>query len=345
MNFKDLLQTKGIAPEKVLVFRHRPRERELRKVLPWLATTKPDVFNAYQQTQPEKIEREIQRAEYVAAFIGQEPGRALFVGLYAVKGWKRITRRGYWQIPANVELKKFGVQGLTKESPRSSQLWFDLALTDFCADWKGKLRVRWPPLDRNWHRWAHKPKNEMPVLAVLDENALVGLDLHLRRGSGINSIDREIVRAAEQIRSRSHGQGISISPAARQAIEAYAMARATAYYAKNRYTVRDVSKTQSYDLHCERNGKVLYVEVKGTQTAGDEIILTPGEVRLARDKCPNTELFVWHSVTVVEGNGAPAVKGGHHRLVSPWNPEDAMLEPLGYSCCVPRGDRKGRRSF
>lgn len=172
MNLTDLLRCNNIDPKQVLVLRHRPLEPELKKVLPWLAAEKPEVFNAYQQTQTIQVEGEMKRAGYVAAFIGHEPGKALFVGLYVVKGSKPITRKQYWQIPANVELKAFGVKGLTKESPRSSILWFDLELTDFYAPWKGKLIIRWPPLDKNWHRWAHKPKNEMPILAILDESAL-----------------------------------------------------------------------------------------------------------------------------------------------------------------------------
>lgn len=172
MNLADLLCHKGIAPQEVLVLRHRPSEPELRKVLPWLAAEKPDVFNAYQQTQTLQVEQEMARAGYVAAFIGHEPGKALFAGLYEVRGSKPIAPRDYWKISANVELKAFGVKGFTGESPRPSILWFDLALTNFYVEWKGKLIVRWPPLDKNWHRWAHKPNNQMPVLAVLDESAL-----------------------------------------------------------------------------------------------------------------------------------------------------------------------------
>ena len=80
MNFTDLLRGKGIEPQRVLVLRHRPLEPELRKVLPWLAAEKPEVFNAYQQTQTTQVEQEMARAGYVAAFIGHEPGKALFVG-------------------------------------------------------------------------------------------------------------------------------------------------------------------------------------------------------------------------------------------------------------------------
>jgi hypothetical protein len=172
MNLKDLLLSKNIDPQHVLVLRHRPLEPELNKVLPWLAAERPDVFNAYQQTQTKRVEQAMKNARDVAAFIGHEPGKALFVGLYSVKESKPITPKEYGQIPANDVLKSFGHEGFTEESSRSSILWFDLVLTDFYAHWKGKLIVRWPPLDKNWYRWAYRPNNEMPVLAILEESAL-----------------------------------------------------------------------------------------------------------------------------------------------------------------------------
>jgi hypothetical protein len=171
MNLSILLQGKGIDPQHVLVLRHRPWEPQLNKVLPWLAAERIDLFNAYQQTQREKVERAMTRAGHVASFIGREPGKALFVGLYSVRGSKAISRKQFWEIPANVELKALGMNGFTEESRRSSILWFDLVLTDFYPYWKGKLIVRWPGKERSWWRWAHKPKNEMPVLAILDESA------------------------------------------------------------------------------------------------------------------------------------------------------------------------------
>jgi hypothetical protein len=58
----DLLHGKNIDPQKVLVFRHRPHEPELNKILPWLAADKPEVFNTYQQIQNEKVEKAMTRA-------------------------------------------------------------------------------------------------------------------------------------------------------------------------------------------------------------------------------------------------------------------------------------------
>jgi hypothetical protein len=64
MNFNDLLTGKDINPLDVIVMRHRPSEPELRKVLPWLAAERPDLFNAYQQTQrSETVEKAVLTAK------------------------------------------------------------------------------------------------------------------------------------------------------------------------------------------------------------------------------------------------------------------------------------------
>lgn len=131
MTLNDLLLGKGIDPQHVLVLRHRPHEPGLNKVLPWLAAERPDVFNAYQQTQGEKLEKTMTSARYVASFIGHEPGKVLFVGLYSVGASKPVTPEEFCRVPAYVEMKAFGLKGLTGGDGRPSVLWFDLALTDF----------------------------------------------------------------------------------------------------------------------------------------------------------------------------------------------------------------------
>ena len=162
---------KGIDPQGVLVLRRiDPWEAQLNKVLPWLAAERPDLFNAYQQTQGERVERAMSHARHVAAFIRREAGQALFVGLYSVGRSRPITRKQFWEKPAFIELKALGMKGFSEESRRSSILWFDLELTDFYASWKGKLIVGWPPPERSWWRRSHR--NEIPVPAVLEESAL-----------------------------------------------------------------------------------------------------------------------------------------------------------------------------
>jgi hypothetical protein len=173
MELNDLLGILDIDPEEVLVFRHRPHEPPLNKVLPWLAAEKPEVFNAYQQTQGKKLETVMQRMVgrgYVASFIGNEAGKALFIGLYSIDRARPMTREEFWAVPAYIEMKALGMEGLSEESGRTSVVWFDLRLRDFYSDWKGKLIVNWPPPERSWWRRAHR--NRIPVFAILEESAL-----------------------------------------------------------------------------------------------------------------------------------------------------------------------------
>ena len=91
MQLNDLFRSEGFDPKGVIVFRHRPKEPKLRRVLPWLVDENHEVFNAYQQTQGPAIEKAMQRAKFVASFIGHEAGKALFVGLYQVNGYKPLS--------------------------------------------------------------------------------------------------------------------------------------------------------------------------------------------------------------------------------------------------------------
>jgi hypothetical protein len=174
MNLNDLLSKNDINPEHVLILRHRPQEPQLRKVLPWLAAEKPEIFNAYQQSQGVKLENSMQKLVgngYVAAFIGHEPGRAVFVGLYSITSSEPLSFEEFWQIPANLELKKFGMGGYTKDNFRDPVLWFNLLPNEFYSDWKGKLVVNWPSPEVVWWRRAHL--NILPVKAILEESLLV----------------------------------------------------------------------------------------------------------------------------------------------------------------------------
>lgn len=176
MTLNDLLERKDIDPRKVLVLRHRPNEPELGRRLPWLAAEKPNLFNAYQQTQGRRVERAMQAMTgngFVASFIGREAGKALFVGLYSIQKSTPLSRDQFWKVPAYVELKPLGMRGFADEDPEGSVLWFDLKLTDFYAHWKGKLIVRWPPPERSWWRRAHR--NVIPIIAILEESALDGV--------------------------------------------------------------------------------------------------------------------------------------------------------------------------
>ena len=205
MTLNDLLQKSGIDPTTVLVMRHRPFEPELHKVLPWLAVERPDVFNAYQQVQNERAEKAMGTAAYVASFVGREGGKATFVGLYRIGSTMALTRKQFWAVPANIELRKFGMRGFRDEDPRQTVLWFDLTLTDFYAHWKGKLVVGWPPPERSWWRRAHR--NEMPVLAV-SERSVFDAEMPPWEEMSVSWDELAVLRRRGRPDSRSGGRSL-----------------------------------------------------------------------------------------------------------------------------------------
>lgn len=167
-DFKDLLAKHQIDPRTVLVLRHTPkRAPRLREWLPWLAAVRPAVYNAYQQTQSKRVEKRMKNAKYVASFIGHDPAKALFVGLYKRHGQKLQAPEKLRSVPAVKELERsYGGHIKTRK-----QLWFDLRLReDFLGQWKGKLEIEWPGKEINWHRFADRAV--FKVLAIHEESLL-----------------------------------------------------------------------------------------------------------------------------------------------------------------------------
>jgi hypothetical protein len=122
------------------------------------------------------------------------------------------------------------------------------------------------------------------------------------------------------------------------AVEALAMNMATEFYSTT-WDVEDVHGTKSYDLICRRGDEIKHVEVKGTTTDGAEVILTPNEVRHAREHLC-TALFVVSDITVERAeDGTVIATGGKQHLHDPWRlgrEADAAGLPLSGTCHVIR---------
>lgn len=96
LSFNDALEKIEVDPHMVIAMRHRPTEAALRKILPWLLQERPDLYNAYQQTQGAIVETAMKKLignGYIASFIGQNPGTAHFAGLYRIGETKPLTRK------------------------------------------------------------------------------------------------------------------------------------------------------------------------------------------------------------------------------------------------------------
>lgn len=139
--------------------------------------------------------------------------------------------------------------------------------------------------------------------------------------------------ALEQERERGQGY-VSCGPV-RVAVAMHAMDAAMQYFQRQGYHVEDVSKPESYDLRCTRDGEVLHVEVKGTQTEGEQVFLTANEVDFARRHGESMALFILRSVEVSDG---PKADGGELRIYFPWNIDDGELRPIQFRYQTPPRD-------
>jgi hypothetical protein len=90
---------------------------------------------------------------------------------------------------------------------------------------------------------------------------------------------------------------------------------------------QDVSATRSYDLLCRQRAEELHVEVKGTTTDGDAIVLTNNEVTHARSPDNVCVLFILHSIRLARQKAL----GGKRIVLNPWQLEQARLTPVSYT--------------
>jgi len=175
------------------------------------------------------------------------------------------------------------------------------------------------------------------ILAKARRKASVGGSQMVTRRASPQKQEAELdamVNAAEREFEMSRGQGFQVSPEVRDAIEDYAMRSAREHYSAKGFDCEDVSSRASYDLRCKRGQKVLYVEVKGTSTDGQSVLLTPNEATFARANRLQMSLFILHSVAIADGTAGPKISGGKKRIIEPWKVDNGTLTAIGFKYSV-----------
>lgn len=147
--------------------------------------------------------------------------------------------------------------------------------------------------------------------------------------SPVEQAEDAVEQAAGRTARRVRGQGFQLDQAAKVAVEVHAMNAAADFYSQL-WTVEDVHGTESYDLVCRNRDEEIRVEVKGTTTNGTDVILTPSEVRHAREYS-RTVLFILSNIELdrAEDGMVVATRGVRH-VVDPWNIDEGELTPIGY---------------
>jgi len=146
---------------------------------------------------------------------------------------------------------------------------------------------------------------------------------------------QDLKPATDSVTRAMQSQGYERSPAVRKAIEQHAMGIAIKFFKDDGYEVKDVHKKRPYDLEISKNGESTRVEVKGTRTTGEVVLLTAGEVKSASNPKHRSRLFVVHSVRVLRQEKI-LVEGGIVAHVNPWQPKRKDLRPIAYAYQVPK---------
>lgn len=138
--------------------------------------------------------------------------------------------------------------------------------------------------------------------------------------------------------SANGSQGFGTSAAANTVVERHAMDRATAFFEARGYKVNDDSATRPYDLAISRGVEALTVEVKGTTSTGERVILTRNEVDHVRCHPGICGLFIVRNIQLLQADGLLSAHGGDDHFVLPWTIEDKDLRPISYfyRCGRPR---------
>jgi hypothetical protein len=145
-------------------------------------------------------------------------------------------------------------------------------------------------------------------------------------------------------RGDSSTQGRTMDPDLRRKIELRAEDHAVEYFTEQGWTVRRVGHLKlGYDLECTNAaGGRLHVEVKGTRTLGDRILLTANEVLHVRQagQCGAEHALYVLSQIQVESESPIRCTGGESNPIQPWTINDQDLLATQYSLAIPQRIRQ-----
>lgn len=146
--FNALLDHAGVSPSDVTLLFHTTTLPILRRMLPWLAAERPDLFDAYQSVHSLTAERTLANRPLVAAFVPIDRDDMAFVALYRILAMQDRPTSEIYSDARFAELERD--YGATDTSPAQNmvraarQLVFEMVATDDLADLRGRVVVRRP---------------------------------------------------------------------------------------------------------------------------------------------------------------------------------------------------------
>ncbi|WP_454163698.1 protein NO VEIN domain-containing protein [Gordonia iterans] len=145
----------------------------------------------------------------------------------------------------------------------------------------------------------------------------------------VDALEEKWARHIGEVRSRpDDGQRYAVNAAKRKAIEDAAQDWLMQHYRDEGWTVRDTRYGRPYDAVATRNGQTHYLEAKGTQSSGEAVFVTRGEVEHARNHHGNCVVGIWSGMRFTADGTIDPDAG--ETVVMPFEPDTGMLSALQY---------------
>ncbi len=125
------------------------------------------------------------------------------------------------------------------------------------------------------------------------------------------------------------GQGRETDVKRRRQVEDAAQDRLMETYRSQGWTVHDTRYGNPFDAIAEKDGIELYLEAKGTQSSGDSVIVTRGEVEFARANPGRCFMGIWSGIKFSSA-GALDQDSGTFEIIK-FEPKYEDLQSISYT--------------
>lgn len=159
----------------------------------------------------------------------------------------------------------------------------------------------------------------------------------------LEAINEAVEEAAGNSRYNKKRSRNRLTSLENRTIELHAVKLAISYFKDQGWSkVEDVGDKKSFDIFCESDNSFLYVEVKGTTSSGESVVITRNELQLHQNEYPKNALFVVSKIKLIKGEH-PSASGGEIQVWQPWKILDKDLNPIGFDYTLPIKDTGARQ--
>lgn len=198
-----------------------------------------------------------------------------------------------------------------------------------CGKWIETMREAYELDDGEASRPPERPTG---ALEAGFESAAHQTDLVVPRrydqDSAPDNVSAEVSTSGASLPRPSKGQGQAADVDERRKVELAAQERLAAHYRALGWRVCDTHLNSPYDLLATRGDETLYLEAKGTRSAGETVLVTRGEVEHARMHPSECFMGIWSGI-VLDENDEVRPDCGEFRVI-PFDPDLGLLVVVGY---------------